>query len=405
MKNLLIIALCIFSFGQNLIGQIDVHQLIHSKKSNAPTYELYDGTLIKLMGFTSTIGDPITLQAPTLIYNEGDSVELSLYNFTQGAPHTIHLHGLDVNQENDGVPSLSFAVEHGETKQYYFKAPHPGTYIYHCHVISALHVQAGMYGLLIIKPSDGSNTTWDGGITYHNEFAWLMSEVDIDWHHDTIINSPYDPLNMNQLIIDYNPNYFLVNGFSNQQLSNDNNSIISSAANQTTLLRLANIGNYGNRIIFPQNLNAKIISSDGRPLPNPYFSDSIEVMPGERYQVLLSSPVEFVDSVQVEYFNLNTQLISGTEYVPVIISEFNSIITNKINTEIKAYPNPASNILTLELPKPSDNIKIFNLVGEQIFETKGLQTIKIDVSTWSKGVYMIKTIINTETLIKKIIIL
>ncbi|MBL4647565.1 MAG: SAM-dependent methyltransferase, partial [Gammaproteobacteria bacterium] len=39
---------------------------------------------------------------------------------------------------------------------------------------------------IIIKPSDGSNTTWNGGIPYENEFSYFLSESDTTWHTDEV---------------------------------------------------------------------------------------------------------------------------------------------------------------------------------------------------------------------------
>jgi len=403
MKYLFLIVLYFIALT-HVTAQIDQEELIYAKMDIAPQYELWDGNKTMLMGFTSLIGKPITLQAPRLIFNEGDSIKLSLWNFSQGAPHTIHLHGLDVNQQNDGVPSLSFEVEHDETGHYYFKAPHPGTYIYHCHVVSALHVQAGMYGLVIVKPSNGSNTTWDGGYTYDNDVAWLTSELDTLWHHDTIINHPHDPLATTMEIQNYYPNYFLVNGFSKQQIYEDNNSTINSAANEVTLLRLANIGNYGNRIILPSTLNSKIISSDGRPLQTEYFSDTIVILPGERYQVLLTPTIEFQDSIEVEYFSLNTENIEGIEKIPVDINEFLTTKLNVIENDFLVYPSPTNNKITVETNNTNGTIYIYSSIGQLklSLDTKGSKYI--DVSNWDKGIYFIsfKSVNAIKT--KKIII-
>ena len=114
---------------------------------------MHDGLSLRTFGFAQTLNEQPPIPGPTLYANEGDSVVLDLFNVSQGAPHTIHLHGLDVNQENDGVPHLSFEVHHMDHGFYYFVAPHPGTYFYHCHVVSSIHVQAGMYGVFIVKPS------------------------------------------------------------------------------------------------------------------------------------------------------------------------------------------------------------------------------------------------------------
>jgi FtsP/CotA-like multicopper oxidase with cupredoxin domain len=361
---------------------------IFSKMDITPQHTLWDGSNTMLMGYTSLMNAPIDIPGPTLTYTEGDSVELKLRNMSQGASHTIHLHGLDVGQWNDGVPHLSWEVGHNETKSYYFKAPHPGTYLYHCHFTSSLHVQAGMYGLLIVDAQNPSET-WDGGYAFHKEYAWMTSELDTVWHTDSIINAVHDTTTHLRLLPDYNPQYFLVNGRSEHQLLDTNVAAITAKANETILLRLANIGYYGNKFHFPMHLNARIISSDGRPLPSIEISDTLEVLPGERYQVLLQSTIEILDSISVDYFNLNTQDIENTQMVPINISGFISSV-EELNGESYIYPNPTNGKLNLVNVK--GEINIYDSFGKLIFErTLNTNEENIDVSHLSTGVYFIKT--------------
>ena len=400
------ISLILLLISYTTTAQIDVEKTIFSKMDISPQFELWDGTETMLMGYTELLGGSINLPSPILTFTEGDSVKLILSNFSQGPPHTIHLHGLDVNQQNDGVPHLSFEVEHLEEGDYYFKAPHAGTYLYHCHVVSSLHVQAGMYGLIIVKPADESKTTWTGGYAYHREFSWLLSELDIHWHHDTIINHPHDPLAMNHTILDYNPQYFLVNGKSEQQLNHETINV-TGHANESIYIRLANVGYFGNRIIFPSGLNAKIISSDGRPFSMNEFSDTIEVMPGERYGVLLNPTSELSGLITVKYFNLNTPNVTdNTQHISAIINGVLELNNGDTMETIRVYPNPAHQTVHLEFEnKTVENIEIYNILGEIIFSCDDTQTkLDINVTQWSNGEYLIKYILNGQIRTKKLII-
>ena len=390
MKQLLYIL--IFTASLNGMAQYQT-TFIFSKMDIEAQHILWDNTPTMLMGFTSTMSGNIDIPGPTLNYFEGDSVELKLRNMSQGASHTIHLHGLDVNQQNDGVPHLSFEVGHNDTKSYFFKAPHPGTYLYHCHVTSALHVQAGMYGLLIVKPNTGINETWDGGFLYDSEYAWMTSELDLEWHEDSIINSPHDTTTVEVRLPDYNPDYFLVNGRSEQELNNENIAV-NAAANEVILLRLANIGYYGNTYHFPMHLNARIISSDGRPLPSIEFSDSLSIMPGERYQVLLQSTNELEALIEVDYINLNTQIVENTQEISVLISGYFSVLENR-NEVINIYPNPS--LGKLHFSTEINEIELYDLNG-RLLKTK-VNANFIDITDLEKGSYLI----NLDGQIKKII--
>lgn len=386
-----------------VIGQDQYLQII-SKIDIDPQYNLEDDSKIRLMGFTEQLGEPITLPSPIITVFEGDSVELNLWNFSQGAPHTIHLHGLDVDQQNDGVPHLSFTVEHSEKKSYFFKAPHPGTYLYHCHVASPIHVQAGMYGLIIVKPKGLYNTTWEGGYIYDAESSLLMSEIDTNWHTIDMIRHHYTDGDVSISIPKYQPQYFLVNGKSGSQLKEENQTIKMFKAG-TFYLRLANIGNYGNRVIIPASINAKIISSDGRPLPEVEFTNEIEVMPGERYGVLIETTDSLMDSIHVEYFNLNTSELAGQETINIVV--LNTLNTRDLSNTIEIYPNPITNGW-IQVDIPSSNIyskefQLFDLAG-RIVRKGQFEGNKIDFQEIKNGNYILKIKLDREVIFHKVTI-
>ena len=381
---------------------------LFSKMDVSPQYTLWDGNNTMLMGFTELLGASIDLPSPVIVVNEGDSVDLSLTNFSQPAPHTIHLHGLDVDQQNDGVPHLSFYIPHDSTGHYYFVAPHAGTYLYHCHVVSSLHVQAGMYGLLIVRPPDGSNSTWDGGYSYDSENAWLFSEIDTNWHTFSVINDPWDPQDTSQLLLDYEPQYFLVNGLSEQQLTASETSI-STAVGEVVYMRLANIGYYGNRVIFPSHLNVKIISSDGRPLPIEVNSDTVDIMPGERYGVLIEPTIETNDFISIEYFDLNTQQVENSQNAPLTIEGFVKI-EEWGEKDLLLYPNPVLGNLNVVFPSSvkSGEIRIINISGKEVYsgniQINGSNIMNFETSDWNEGVYIIRINTSNEVFTEKFVV-
>ena len=136
---------------------------------------LPDGTAIPIWGYGWVADGYITLPGPLLEYTEGESVQL---NFTNPSPesHTIHLHGLDVDQANDGVPSTSFFVVTGGETTYEFEADHPGTFLYHCHVTTTLHLTMGMYGMILVNRPD--MTLYEGGPGYSENAPLLFSDLE-----------------------------------------------------------------------------------------------------------------------------------------------------------------------------------------------------------------------------------
>jgi FtsP/CotA-like multicopper oxidase with cupredoxin domain len=374
----------------NVNCQIDQTMLIIGR--NTGTHVFHDGESTRIFGFTSTLSEATKIPGPTIICNSGDSVRLNFLNLSQGAPHTIHLHGMDVDQQNDGVPEYSFEVMHDEMRPYFFKAPHPGTYLYHCHVGSAVHLQAGMYGLVIVRPINGSVTqNWDNGETYAREFSLLASEVDTTWHNDTILDHEHGPGMMLMVPKIFKPQYFLINGMSGSQLSAPSGHFYA-LENEKIYLRLANIGYYGARFIFPAELNARTVASDGRPLPAELISDTVEVLPGERFETFVQLGSTDLTTFFVEYFNLNTGI---TEETQDLVFNLSSAGLQEMDDQSSLFPNPSDGVVFLGVD-PVD-FELNSQEGKLI--SKGTSSY-VDIRNYPSGGYIIRVGEKTFRIIK-----
>jgi FtsP/CotA-like multicopper oxidase with cupredoxin domain len=98
--------------------------------------------------------------APTFFAREGQELYLTLTNSGMRErpdlfdPHTVHYHGFpNAASVFDGEPMASFGIGLGESLTYYYKNEFAGTYMWHCHVEAAEHMQMGMLGNLYILPA------------------------------------------------------------------------------------------------------------------------------------------------------------------------------------------------------------------------------------------------------------
>lgn len=169
------------------------------------------------------------LPSPRIDADQGDRVYINLVNlgmFLRNPPlldpHTIHLHGVHSAAQLDGFPEGSFGVPVGEKATYFMPTEHPGTYMYHCHVEAAEHIQMGMYGALVIYPSRKSlketGVNIPKGATNRNfayndkrsffdkDYVLLLTDFDSTWHNAVFTGDPdFNAVN-------FKPDWWLVNG-------------------------------------------------------------------------------------------------------------------------------------------------------------------------------------------------
>ncbi|MEU4532640.1 multicopper oxidase family protein [Micromonospora ureilytica] len=90
---------------------------------------------------------------PELTATVGDVLEVTLRNRDIGRGVTLHWHGYDVPNDQDGVPGVTQAVVRpGQEFVYRFRADQAGTYWYHTHSASDVGVRMGLYGVLVVRP-------------------------------------------------------------------------------------------------------------------------------------------------------------------------------------------------------------------------------------------------------------
>jgi FtsP/CotA-like multicopper oxidase with cupredoxin domain len=92
---------------------------------------------------------------PELRVRRGDLVEVTLVNEDIDDGVTLHWHGIDVPNAEDGVAGLTQnAVRPGERYTYRFRAEQTGTYWYHSHQVSSEQVRKGLFGAFIVEPKE-----------------------------------------------------------------------------------------------------------------------------------------------------------------------------------------------------------------------------------------------------------
>jgi FtsP/CotA-like multicopper oxidase with cupredoxin domain len=94
-----------------------------------------------------------TSPGPLIRAAVGDLVEVTLVNESVPDGATLHWHGIDVPNAEDGVAGVTQdAVPVGGKHVYRFRAVEAGTYWYHSHQVSSEQVRNGLFGTIVIGP-------------------------------------------------------------------------------------------------------------------------------------------------------------------------------------------------------------------------------------------------------------
>jgi FtsP/CotA-like multicopper oxidase with cupredoxin domain len=189
------------------------------------------------------------LPGPQIRVREGDRVRVILHNELPEST-AIHFHGVEVPNDQDGVPFITQPpVKSGQSYTYEFTAPNPGSHMYHSHHNSAKQVGLGLLGAFVIEPK---------------------------------VKGPYDSPD-----VDY---VFILNdgahGYTFNGKSFPATEPIVCKLGQTVRIRYMNEG----MMIHPMHLHGMhqlVTHKDGWPLPQPFRCDTLNVAPGERWDVFI----------------------------------------------------------------------------------------------------------------------
>jgi len=155
---------------------------------------LADGGSIYSWGYSESSNTLMQLPGPTLKVKQGDTVTVTLTNSLPVAAGntSIVFPGQVVTSSGGVTGALTNEATPGGTVTYTFTASKPGTYQYHSGTQTDLQVEMGLFGALIVYPSDAAVTAancatgqpaYDNASTcYDIEYLYVLSEIDINTH-------------------------------------------------------------------------------------------------------------------------------------------------------------------------------------------------------------------------------
>src|SRR5262245_20918585 len=268
-----------------------------------------DGVEIQHWGYSDETGLK-HLPSPQIRVLEGEVAQVTLT--TGKRVHTIHHHGIEPDPFNDGVGHTSFEVSGSYT--YQWRPTEAGSYWYHCHVNTVLHVQMGLFGTLVVDPFPDTNPkrVFRDGPEYVVERYWVPYAIDPRWHTlDHAAGLCGDDVGLNN----FQPTYFGLSGqfqtagndvatvFDAPPI-NDPSVAITAKSGVPILIRLLN-GQYFPVEVDFGGIHVQPVSSDGRafldaasfsgkrggasPLALQLVDSLPAITPAERYDLILNS--------------------------------------------------------------------------------------------------------------------
>jgi hypothetical protein len=104
----------------------------------------------------------------------------------------------------------------------------------------------------------------------------------------------------------------------------------------------------------------------------------------------------------------DTLFVAGSTIWKRPLSNFVGIKENTQNNQLHLYPNPATNTLTLNLSQlqklQNATVSIYDIQGKQLLHQNIVEAqTQIDISSFAKGIYIVKVQTDKETLQSKFV--
>ena len=220
-------------------------------------WEVSPGEIVEAWAYNGQV------PGPRIKVDVGDNVQVELTNLTEMGTD-IHFHGIHTPNNMDGVsPYTQDPISVGETFTYEFVAEDPAIGMYHAHLHSQVSVINGMFAAFEI----GDNPL---------PYGQTISGVEIPEDLEPVFEEP-------MVLNDAGTIGLTLNG-----KSFPGTEPIVMDEGDWGVLHYYNEGLTAHPMHlhqFPQLVYAK----DGIPLDQPYWADTINVAPGERYSVLFNA--------------------------------------------------------------------------------------------------------------------
>jgi len=206
-------------------------------------WETEPGKTVAAMSYNGVV------PGPEIRVTEGDKVRVNVKNQLKEST-AVHWHGVHTPNAMDGVPFITQPpIKPGATFTYEFTAKPMGSHMYHSHLNAAEQVTKGLLGSFIVDPKDKTKEP-----AYDGDYTLVLNDANL--------------------------------GLTLNAKSFPATAPIVAKVGEKVRVRFMNEG----VMIHPMHLHGMymtVFAEDGALLPAPYLCDTLNVAPGQRFDVLI----------------------------------------------------------------------------------------------------------------------
>src|SRR3954469_3033332 len=216
---------------------------------------------VRMLGYNGSVPGP-TLRVP-----EGAEILVNVEN-RGDLDATVHWHGLRLDNAYDGTHETQKPMAIGESFTYRVHCPDPGAYWYHPHIREDYGQELGLYGNLIVVPSDP-----DYWAPVHRELAVTLDDILIeDGRVAEFLREDTNYAAMGRF-----GNVMLAGGEPDLALDARRGEVVRFYFTNTANTRVFRVGFAGARM--------KLVGGDSGRCEREQFIDSVTLAPSERVVV------------------------------------------------------------------------------------------------------------------------
>ncbi len=237
---------------------------INQKKTNYrieisnKTHEFVNGIPTNVYSYNNQIPGPL------ITGNVGETITVEVIN-NMDEPTTVHWHGLQVDNDQDGVPDITQKeILPKKSMLYTLDLKNPGTYWYHSHFKGHEQVESGLSGPLVVYD--------EGEEEFNDELILMFDDVLLDGSYQ------FREFDLGRMHGRFG-NILLINGAYDPTIESKGGNV---------RIRLINSANARTFYLSFGGRDVSVIGKDiGRS--KPYNSSLLQLSPGERFDILITA--------------------------------------------------------------------------------------------------------------------